>query len=194
MRRWYSDDATADLEAICRRFDVPFVQTPYVNCAETMRIFREAQADLGLSLGNGYIAENVFTIPRRGMINLHCEVLPAFQGASSVIWPIHENVAETGFTIHQVNRTIDGGDILWVEKWPIVFGRSLEETVRRNLEIGRERSPQAMAMVCRQYEDLRRRAAAQHGGRSFTTPTFWQFLRMLRNHARMRAESERRAA
>lgn len=194
MRSWYRDDATEDLESLCGRLDVPFVQTPYINCDDTIRVFREASADLGLSLGNGYIAEKVFSIPKHGMINLHSEVLPTFQGASSVIWPIHENVTETGFTIHQVNRVIDDGDILWVEKWPIVFGQTLEQTVRRNLDIGRERAPQAMVMVCRQYDDLRSRAVKQQGGQSFTTPTFWQFLRMLQNHARLRAEAARRAA
>lgn len=194
MRDWYRDDATEDIEPLCRGLGVPLIQTPYINCDETVRIFREARADLGLSLGNGYIGEKVFAIPRYGMINLHSEVLPAFQGASSVIWPIHENVPETGFTIHQVNRSIDDGDILYVEKWPIVFGRSLAETVRRNVDIGRQRAPAAMVKVCQEYQDLRQRAVKQTGGGSFTTPTFGQFLRMLRNHARMRAEAAARAA
>lgn len=194
MRTWYRDGDTEDVEPLCRRLGIPLVQTPYINCDDTIRVFREARADLGLSLGNGYIPERVFSIPRHGMLNLHFEVLPAFPGAASVIWPIHENVPETGFTIHQVNRTIDDGDILHVEKWPIVFGRSLAETVRRNLEIGRARAPAALAAVCRHYDDLRRRAVPQHGGRSYTTPTFGQFLRMLRNHARMRSEAAGRAA
>lgn len=194
MRAWYTDDATEDLEPLCHRLGIPLVKTPYINCDETVRVFQDAKADLGLSLGNGYIAEKVFSIPRYGMVNLHSEVLPAFQGASSVIWPIHENVAETGFTIHQVNRVIDDGDILWVEKWPIIFGRTLEQTVRENLDIGRKRAPQTMATVCRNYDDLRSSAVKQQGGRSFTTPTIWQYLRMLRNHDRMRAEAAARAA
>lgn len=188
MRAWYRDESAEDLTTLCRRLNVPLVETPFINSDETIRVFREARADLGLSLGNGYIAEKVFSIPRHGMINLHSEVLPAFQGASSVIWPIYENIPETGLTIHQVNRTIDGGDILHVEKWPIVFGRSLEETVRRNVEIGRQRAPAAIVRVCEEYESLRQHAAKQHGGRSYTTPSIWQYLRMLRNHARMRAE------
>jgi len=194
MRSWYGDNSTEDLSTLCRRLGVPLAETPYINGDETIRVFRDARADLGLSLGNGYIAEKVFSIPRYGMLNLHSEVLPAFQGASSVIWPIYENISETGFTIHQVNRTIDDGDILHVEKWPLVFGPTLEQTVRRNVEIGRQRAPAAIVKVCEAYESLRQRAFKQQGGRSYTTPTIWQFLRMMRNHARMRSGAAARNA
>jgi len=194
MRAWYSDPATPDLEELCSRLGVPFVETPFINCDETIRIFRDAGADLGLSLGNGYIGERVFSIPRHGMINLHNEILPAFQGASAVIWPIYENVAETGFTIHQVNRKIDDGDILYQEKWPIAFCDSLRETVEMNLGPARKRTPAAMVKVCTEYETLKARAVRQTGGKTYTTPSLWQFLRMLRNHARLRAAQRRQGA
>ncbi|MBM4013242.1 MAG: hypothetical protein FJ275_09455 [Planctomycetes bacterium] len=187
MRAWYRDPSTPDVEDLCRTHGVPFSETPFINCDETVRLFREADADLGLSLGNGYIGERVFSIPRHGMVNLHSEVLPAFQGASAVIWPIYENVAETGFTIHQVNRKIDDGDILLQEKWPIIFRDSLQETVAANLVPGRDRSPAAMVRVCTDYATLKQHAVKQTGGKSYTTPSCWQFLRMVRNHSRMRA-------
>ncbi len=191
MRKWYSDPTTPDIEQLCRQRGVPFVETPSINCDETIRIFREADADLGLSLGNGYIGEKVFSIPRHGMVNLHSEILPAFQGASAIIWPIYENVAETGFTIHQVNRKIDDGDILLQETWPIVFHDTLRETVEANLAPARERAPAAMVKVCTQYESLKRRAQKQSGGKTYTTPSYWQYLRMVRNHGRLRAAQAR---
>ena len=189
MRAWYRDSSMQDVEDLCRTHAVPFFETPFINCNETIHLFRDADADLVLSLGNGYIGERVFSIPRHGMVNLHSEVLPAFQGASAVIWPIHENVPETGFTIHQVNRKIDDGDILLQERWPIAFHDSLRETVAASLVTERERSTAAMVKVCTNYSRLKRNAVKQTGGRSYTTPTFWQFLRMVRNHARMRKRS-----
>lgn len=187
MRAWYREPPNRDLGELCHEAGIPFHESPFINCDETVRLFRDADADLGLSLGNGYIAERVFTIPCYGMINLHSEVLPRFQGAQSVIWPIYEGIAETGFTIHQVNRKIDGGDILRLEKWPIIFRDSLRATVEANLAHGRELAGAAMAEVCVDYRGLRERAVKQAGGRSYTTPTFWQYLRMVRNHARLRA-------
>lgn len=192
LRNWYDDRHTQDIGDICRKLGVPFAETPVINGDETIRLFREASADLGLSLGNGYIGAAVFSIPRLGMINLHAEVLPRFQGASSVIWPIYENLPETGFTIHQINARIDGGDILHVEKWPIQFQRTLRETVEANLMIGRELAPAVMARVCADYENLRQRAVSQAAGRSYTTPTIGEFLTMLRNHRRLRAAQANR--
>jgi methionyl-tRNA formyltransferase len=191
MRNWYKDVSTADIEQLCRAQGVPFMQTPSINCEETIRAFREADADLGLSLGNGYIGEKVFSIPRHGMVNLHSEVLPAFQGASAIIWPIYENVAETGFTIHQVNRKIDDGDILYQERWPIVFHDTLRRTVEANLVQTRQRESIAMARVCVEYEVLKHTATKQTGGKTYTTPSFSQYLRMVRNHRRLLAAQSR---
>jgi methionyl-tRNA formyltransferase len=193
LRKWYRGPTTDDIEQICRQRGIPFLETPYINCENTIRIFREADADLGLSLGNGYIGEKVFSIPRFGMVNLHNEILPAFQGASSIIWPIYENITETGFTIHQVNRKIDDGDILYQEVWPIDFRNTLRETVEANLVPARERTPAAMLKVCSEYEVLSRRAQKQSGGKTYTTPSFWQYLRMVRNHKRLRARQQTNA-
>jgi methionyl-tRNA formyltransferase len=189
MRAWYRDNGTPDIGKLCQRFGIPFSESPFVNCDATVALFQDANADLGLSLGNGYIGERVFSIPRRGMINIHSEVLPRFQGASSVIWPIYENLPETGFTIHQINSRIDGGDILYVEKWPIEFKQTLRETVIANLAIGRERIPAAVARVCVGYGEFRKNATRQTSHRSYTTPSIWQFARMLRNHRRLRTSS-----
>jgi methionyl-tRNA formyltransferase len=185
MRDWFVDPDAPDIAEACREHGVPIVETPYINCETTRAMMREANADLGLSLGNGYIAESVFSIPRFGMINIHTEILPQFQGAQSIIWPIHEGVRETGFTIHQVTRAIDAGDIVFQQKYPIEFKPTLRATVEHNLHRAREQIPPAFAQVCEQFEELKSRATPQRTGKSYTTPSYWQFRRMVSNNARM---------
>ncbi len=189
MRAWYHDHDAEALAPLCRRLGVPLTETEFLNCDRTRELFRAANADLGLSLGNGYIAPSVFSIPRFGMINIHTEILPDFQGAQSIIWPIHEGRRETGFTIHQVAKRIDAGDILYQERYPIEFQPTLQATVERMMAVARARVPLAFSHVCEHYEELRAKATPQHGGSSFTTPTYWQFRRMLRNHDRMLREA-----
>ena len=189
MRDWYVDRQAEDIEQVCRGHDVPFVETEFLNCARTREIFRDANADLGLSLGNGYIAQSVFSIPRFGMVNIHTEILPDYQGAQSIIWPIHDNVRFTGFTIHQVARKIDAGDILLQERYPIEFRPTLRETVECNMQRARELIPQAFSSLCERYEALRALATTQSSRKSFTTPSYGQFRRMVRNNAAMYAES-----
>jgi len=187
MRDWFTDRQAPDLAAVCAELGVEMATTPTTNCDRTRELFRAAGADLALSLGNSFIAKSVFSIPRFGMVNVHMEVLPEFQGASSVIWPIYEGVSETGFTIHQVEDHIDTGEMLYQERYPIQFHPTLRETVNSSLEAGRRRVPEALALVCSDWDAVRERAVRQPRGKAYTTPSLRQYLRIVRNHRRMYA-------
>jgi methionyl-tRNA formyltransferase len=184
LRKWY-DESTDPIEVLAARYQTPLIETPYVNSDETRKIFRDMDVQLGLSLGNGYIGESVFSIPRYGMINVHGEILPDFQGAQSVIWSIYEGKTETGFTVHQIDRKIDTGQILYQEKVPIELHPTLRGTVEGTLRAIRKRVPEAVSLVSQNYEELRQKAKAQSHGKSYTTPSIWQFRRMLKNHHEM---------
>jgi len=157
----------------------------------TRQLLEDAGVDLGLSLGNSYIAPRVFSIPRHGMLNVHGEILPRFQGAASVIWAIHEGVTETGFTIHRVDRGIDTGGILYRERFPIEFKTTFRETVETNVAEILRRVPPALGRVVAEFETFQPRSHDQERGSSYTTPTFRQFLHMLRQHRRLRLAAER---
>lgn len=189
IRSWYADNDTEDIGSLCERAGIPLVETPCINCKRTADIFRSAKADLGLSLSNGYIGKRIFTIPRLGMVNVHTEILPEFQGAQSIIWPIHNGLRETGFTIHQVERRIDAGRILVQARSTIRFFPSLKETVRENLALVRARVPAAMCDLCENYEAIYAGSIPQSCGVQYSTPSIWQFLRMLLMHRRMYRES-----
>jgi methionyl-tRNA formyltransferase len=189
MRAWYADNDTDDIHSLCQHFGIELTETPFINCDITREAFMKSNADLGLSLGNGYIAKSIFAIPRYGMINVHAEVLPDFQGAQSIIWPIYEKRKETGFTIHQIDSTIDTGAILFQERYPIEFAPVLKDTVGQNLNTARSKIPSASSYVCENYESLREEAILQTDGKSYTTPSIWQFLRIVRNHRALYEES-----
>lgn len=190
MRRWYGADLDQllrlpSLEEACAERGVPLVSVPSVGHPETVEAVSSLGADLGLSLGNGYIGPRVFTIPRLGMLNIHHEVLPRFRGAQSVIWQIYHGSRETGFTIHRIDRGIDTGAVVYQEIVPITFAPTLGETVTRTLAEVFVRSVKALCRVVAEAETAIPAATIQTGGEHFTTPTFRQFLRMKREHARL---------
>lgn len=189
MRSWFADDETDEIESLCNELGVTFCETNVLNSEPTRELMREARADLGLSLGNGYIAKSVFTIPEDGMVNIHSEILPQFQGAMSVLWPIYEGVEQSGFTIHQIDSSIDTGEILYQEKYPLEFYPSLQETVEKNIASIRLKIPNGFSHVCENYQELKQNAIVQKHGKTYTTPTFMEFLRMRRNHRAMYRES-----
>lgn len=185
MRSWYEEENIEDIADVCSEYGIPLYETESINCELTRALFSESCADLGVSLGNTYISPNVFNIPKYGMINAHGEILPDYQNAQSIIWPIHDGKRETGITIHQVDSRIDTGDILYQENYEIKFMPTLEQTVRTNVAVTSLKAPDAVAYVCANYLELRKRAKAQVGGDSFTTPSIWQFYRMSRNNSKL---------
>jgi methionyl-tRNA formyltransferase len=191
MRKWYAmeevdGNAIEDIELVCKRNNIPFAVTSGINTAQTIALMHSCRADLGLSLGNGYIPSKIFSIPAYGMLNVHGEILPQFQNAQSVIWQIYEGSSETGYTIHKVDKKIDTGEILKQEKLPIIVKDSLGETVTAtNAEI-LKRSALGLAEVIGHFQEYNAARTPQGQGRSYTTPSFSEFRRMVRNFRQLK--------
>lgn len=198
MRKWYGADVAQHLhvrplDETCRERGIPLHTTAHVNDEETRALFAQSGADLGISLDNGYIAERVFSVPRHGMINIHHEILPEYQNAQSVIWQIYNGSGETGYTIHKIDKGIDTGAILYQERVPIEFKRTLGETVAITNARLLQRSAQGLARILDSFEHYESRARVQTGGRSYTTPSIWQYLTIRRQHALLRDRQPRSA-
>lgn len=190
IRPWFSTKVsnllkTGNLLEITKQLGIRLEYTPITNSRQTIELFQEANAELGLSLGCGYISKRVFSVPKYGMINVHHEVLPRFQGAQSVIWQIYKGINETGFTIHQIDTHIDTGDILYTEKLPLELKSTLRETVIHNRARVLTISAEALVKVVADYRKYKEHAKPQGQGESFTTPTFWQYIRMVRQHKQL---------
>lgn len=193
MRSWEQEDAqTEDVLDLAARYGIPTASSPRTNADETVEAIASADADLGLSLGNAIIFPKVFKVPRYGMINMHGEILPDFQGAASVIWSVHEGLTETGFTIHQVDRHIDTGPILYQQRIPIEFHPTLEGTAIATRRLFPPEIPKAIAEVAGNYLRYREEGVVQTGGRSYTTPTQREFKKMTAQNARLYLEAQNR--
>jgi len=181
IRPWFRADY-GDIEAKCRQLQIPFKVIRGLNSDDMVSAVRDSHADLGVSLGNGYISPRIFTLPKLGMINLHSERLPAYQNAQCIIWPIFCRDPYSGFTIHEIERKIDTGRILYQREYKLVFYATLEETVRHNKTRIEKDIPDAVANVCANIESFKAQAQVQKQGKVYTTPSFWQFLKMCRNN------------
>ena len=138
MRKWYNENLlkiqpVQSLEKQCLEFEIPYYVVDSTNSDETQQLFKQANATIGLSLGNGYISKKIFSIPKFGMINIHHEQLPNYQNAQSIIWQLFNTSNETGYTIHKIDSKIDTGEILFQENIAIHFHNSLGETVTKTV-------------------------------------------------------------
>jgi methionyl-tRNA formyltransferase len=191
IRKWFNEDMAQfkkidELEKICKEKNIPFYITQAINSKSTIELFKKADVDVGLSLGNGYIGQNIFSIPRFGMINIHHEILPAYQNAQSIIWQIYNMSSMTGFTIHKIDKHIDTGEIVLQEFVPINFSNTLRQTIASTSVILLEASAIGLLKVIKDFDSLFRKAKPQGKGSSYTTPSIWQFIKIVKNHGRLK--------
>lgn len=191
MRKWYSRGVSEYLivepiENLCNLYNIPLKVTPTINHPQTIEYFQNANADIGLSLGNSYIGRKVFSIPKYGMINVHHEELPAYQNAQSIIWQLYNNSSNTGYTIHKIDKHIDTGKILFKEIVPIIFKQNLESTVSFNYSVLWEKASEGMVKLLENFENYNEKSITQGRGKSYTTPSLKQYLKILGNFKKMK--------
>ena len=81
------------------------------------------------------IEEKIIKIPKYGVINTHPSLLPYNRGKNYNFWNLVEDVP-FGVTLHFVDKTIDGGDIIFQNKisksWEDT-GKSLHDKAKREM-------------------------------------------------------------
>ena len=79
---------------------------------------------------------NVIEYPKYGCINLHVSLLPKYRGAAPMQRAIMEGERETGVTVMHMAEGLDTGDIISVEKFPILPEDDFEAIHDRSAEVG----------------------------------------------------------
>ena len=194
MRKWFNQDAAkylqvTDLETTCKNNNIRFERTPSINCDNTRKLFKEANAELGLSLGNSFISKSVFSICPLGMLNIHGEILPDYQNAQSIIWQLYNGSSETGYTIHKINSKIDQGDIVYQETIPIVFRDTLKDTVAYNCAQITKFACMGLVKVVKTFNDYNGNARPQGTGNHYTTPSWKQFSKIKNQFTRLKSNA-----
>ena len=100
---------------------IPFYKVENYHRAETKEMLREADADLGILYGTNIIKESVFSIPRKGSINIHLGLTPYYRGGPSVFWELFNGETENGATVHYVAKKVDTGDVILQKTFPLEY-------------------------------------------------------------------------
>ena len=65
------------------------------------------------------IPENLLSLPKFAVVNLHYSLLPCYRGVYPVNWAIVSGEKKTGFTYHFVKKEIDDGEIFRQVEVPV---------------------------------------------------------------------------
>jgi len=104
---------------------------PSYNSEELKKEIRDNQYDLGIVFGTGIIKKDLFSLPKKGMINIHQGLTQWYRGQPPVFWELYNDERETGITIHKVAEKLDCGDIIFQKREEILPDDTLENLERK---------------------------------------------------------------
>ena len=99
--------------------NIPLFQFPKIS-RDGIIDMKTLNPDLMVTAAYGQIlSQDILTIPKYGIINVHASILPKYRGASPIQSAIIRGDAETGVSIMKTEIGLDTGDIIDVVKTPI---------------------------------------------------------------------------
>lgn len=97
---------------------------------------KELNADLFVVVAFRMLPESVWSIPRKGTINLHASLLPQFRGAAPINWAIMKGQKETGVSTFFIEKEIDTGNVIDQRKTAIGKNETVGELYQRLMHLG----------------------------------------------------------
>lgn len=97
---------------------------------------REFEADLFFVTAFRILPRAVFSMPRKGTVNLHGSLLPDYRGAAPIQWAVINGDTETGLTTFYIEETVDTGDIIFAERISIAPDETAGELYTRMSHAG----------------------------------------------------------
>jgi peptidoglycan/xylan/chitin deacetylase (PgdA/CDA1 family)/folate-dependent phosphoribosylglycinamide formyltransferase PurN len=99
---------------------VAFHITRDLHDAGSLEFVRSLGADLGLIYGTRILKPTLFTLPRRGSINIHKHRVPDYRGCGAPgLWELRDGRPDLTVTVHRVVADLDAGGVLGERTIPI---------------------------------------------------------------------------
>jgi peptidoglycan/xylan/chitin deacetylase (PgdA/CDA1 family) len=99
---------------------IAFHMTRDLHDGGSLDFVRGLDADLGLIYGTRILKPALFTLPRRGSINIHKHRVPDYRGCGAPgIWELRDGRPDLTVTVHRVVAAVDAGGVLGERTIPI---------------------------------------------------------------------------
>ena len=103
-----------NLKFLATKLKIKNISPTNINNKNIKRKLSKIQPDLMILCGysQNILKKEIFEIPKHGTWNLHASDLPKYRGASPLNWAIINNEKKVGISIIQVDKSLDGGDVI----------------------------------------------------------------------------------
>ncbi|WP_026211861.1 methionyl-tRNA formyltransferase [Longispora albida] len=101
------------VEELAREHGVPVLLRNRPDDEELYEALTAADADVIVATNwRTWIPPRVFNAPRKGTLNVHDSLLPAYAGFAPLLWALINGEKEVGVTAHMMDDTLDAGPIV----------------------------------------------------------------------------------
>jgi len=112
--------AAPPVKTAAEKRGLPVLQPRRVREPEFIEQLRKLAPEAIVVAAYGQILpKDILTLPKRGCINIHASLLPAYRGAAPINWAIIRGETAAGITIMQMDEGMDTGAILLQDSIPI---------------------------------------------------------------------------
>ena len=99
---------------------IPVYQPTTFKNGACLDLLKELDPEVIIVAAYGKILpQYVLDFPKYGCMNVHASLLPKLRGAAPIQWSVIDGDKESGVTIMQMDKGLDTGDILLVEKYTL---------------------------------------------------------------------------
>lgn len=127
---------------------IPVMQSQNAREQEIIRRINELDVDLIVSSNwRRRIDSTILKSAKLGAINVHRALLPKYGGVSPINWAIINGETETGVTVHFMDESLDLGDIILQEKFPIAFTDTASDVFFKTNELIADMIPKAIGKI-----------------------------------------------
>ncbi len=128
------------VEHILRKKNLNVINIKNINSEKSLDILRAMDLDIIFSIAASQIfKKDILELPRLGCFNIHTSNLPKNRGMMPNFWSLYNYESEpiSAITIHQMNNTLDDGNILLQKEFKLTPQKTLEKLIIRDQEIKR---------------------------------------------------------
>jgi methionyl-tRNA formyltransferase len=125
------------IKAVAKKYRIPYKVLKSLRNTETLDELRSQYLDLIVSFSAPCIfPPTLLEIPKKGCLNLHCSLLPAYAGLLPSFWTMYNGEKEGGATVHYMDDKIDNGGILGQVKVNISNCKSMYKAIQKTKQEG----------------------------------------------------------
>ncbi|UCG69079.1 MAG: methionyl-tRNA formyltransferase [Thermoplasmata archaeon] len=145
-----------EMKELCVTNSIPIEQHDKIR--EMKDKISSLSPDLMISVGYmGILPKEIFSIPKKGTINLHAGLLPKYRGRGPITWALINDEKEIGVTVHFIDEGIDSGDIIYQDKIQITD----EDNAKTLYEKATKKSPDILIRALNLLKDKDFKATPQ---------------------------------